>query len=62
MNNQYAEKNNKSYMPKGMKNKTMGHASAPMPCSVPVGEGFKQVKLFKDGNKGYPSKAFDYKY
>lgn len=62
MKNQYAEKNNERYMPTGMKNKVMGHASKPMPCTVPVGEGFKEVKPFRDGDKGCPKQAFDYKY
>jgi hypothetical protein len=62
MKNQYAKNSNERYMPKGMKNKVMGHASKPIPCNVPVGEGFKEVKPFREGNKGYPRQAFDYKY
>lgn len=53
---------NERYMPKGMKDKVMGHDKAPKKCNVPVGEGFKEVKPFHDGNKGYPKQAFDYKY
>jgi len=53
---------NDRYMPKGMNEKVMGHDKKPSSCNVPVGDGFKEVKPFRSGNLGYPSKAFDYKY
>lgn len=53
---------NERYMPKGMDKKVMGHEKKPNKVDVPCGEGFKEVKPFKDGNKGYPRQAFDYKY
>lgn len=53
---------NERYMPKGMNKKVMGHDKAPKNIDVPCGEGFKEVKPFYDGNKGYPPQAFDYKY
>lgn len=53
---------NERYMPKSLGSKVMGHEKAPKPCNVPMGNGFKEVKPFKEGNKGYPSQAFDYKY
>lgn len=57
-----ANMKNERYMPKGMKKKVMGHDKAPNEINVPCGQGFKEVKPFHDGNKGYPSQAFDYKY
>jgi len=62
MSKSYAKSSNEKYMPKSMGPKVMGHDSSPKDCYVPVGEGFKEVKTFRTGNKGYPSKAFDYKY
>lgn len=53
---------NERYMPKGMDKKVMGHEKKPKKVDVLCGEGFKEVKPFKDGNKGYPRQAFDYKY
>jgi len=57
-----AKMKNERYMPKGMKDKKMGHDKAPKSIDVPCGQGFKEVKPFRDGNKGYPPQAFDYKY
>lgn len=57
-----ANKMNERYMPKGMSSKVMGHEKNPKSIDVPCGQGFKEVKPFRDGNKGYPSQAFDYKY
>lgn len=58
----YARGRNERYMPKGMNKQIMGHDKRPMEISVPAGQGFSEVKPFKSGNLGYPSKAFDYKY
>jgi len=52
---------NERYMPKGMKGKMMGHANAPQSIKILFGEGYKGQKM-REGNKGYPNQAFDYKY
>jgi hypothetical protein len=52
---------NERYMPKGMGGKMMGHEKKPMGLKVPCGDGMKgQMKRMS--KKGYPDKAFDYKY
>jgi len=62
MKKSYAKSNNDQYMPKGMGSKVMGHDNKPKSITVPEGQGFKEVKPFRQGNRGYPSQAFDYKY
>ena len=57
-----ASMKNERYMPKGMKEKVMGHEKQPMKIDVPCGNGFSEVKPFREGNKGYPKQAFDYKF
>lgn len=63
---EYMQKDSKShnnkYMSKGMGGKEMGHDKSPSSLTVPCGGGFKEVKPFREGNKGYPSQAFSYKY
>ncbi len=57
-----AKSNNDMYMSKGLGSKVMGHDKAPKHIYVPEGQGFKEVKPYHQGYRGYPSQAFDYKY
>jgi len=57
-----AMKSNERYMPKGMKEKVMGHEKMPKEIYVPCGDDLKKVKPFKSGNLGYPDQAFGYDY
>lgn len=52
---------NERYMPKGMKGKMMGHANAPQSIKIPCGQGYKGDKK-PMSHKGYPDKAYEYKY
>lgn len=57
-----AASNNDKYMPKGMDKTIKSTDKRTMSVNVPCGEGFSQVKPFKQGDLGYPKQAFDYKY
>ena len=57
-----AKGNNEKYMSKGMNLQDGTQASAPKKCTIPMGQGFSEVTLFRSGNLGYPSQAFNYKY
>lgn len=57
------DKGKMASMPKGMGGKVMGHEKAPKSIDVPCGQGYKAVKEYNQGySRGYPAKAYDYKY
>jgi len=58
-----AGSSNDMYAPKSMSSlKDNTHAYSVKSWSVPEGQGWGQVKPYKEGNQGYPSEAFNYQY
>lgn len=63
MSQSYKDRRDESKgMSKGGKLKDGTHASPVQSINVPCGQGWSEVKPLKQGNDGYPAKAFDYKY
>ena len=53
---------NDRYKSKGMNLKDNTQASPVRSIKVPEGQGWREVKPYRSGNRGYPSEAFNYDY